>query len=187
MLQKAGLRDTAFIAMSNYYYDEKLNYLQTLAEVRQNNHDLTAFLVFGLKGIASQCKRLHAEIRRHMQKVLFRDTMHVLFKRLRSKRKRVIQERQMKILNLLLDADTMDWFELLERTIPTYTDVKKSGVAIQRDIQALLMLEAIEIRKIAEKKWDLSVRLDWPARITESAFFEKVKNMPTAKTTSFLT
>ncbi len=92
----------------------------------------------------------------------------------------------MKILNLLLEVDKMDWFELLDKTIPAYTDVKKSGVAIQRDIQALLMLEAIQIKKVGEKKWILSVRLDWPARITEAAFFERVKNMPTAKTTNFL-
>jgi Fic family protein len=187
MLQKAGLRDTAFIAMSNYYYDEKQRYLTTLAEVRQNNHDLTAFLSFGLKGIATQCKRLHDEIRKHMQKVLFRDTAHALFHKLKSERKRVIQQRQMKILNLLLEVDEMDWFELIEKTIPTYSGVKKSGVAIRRDMQALFELEAIQIDKITEKKWNVSVRLDWPSRITESAFFEKVRNMPTAKTLSFLT
>ncbi len=85
MLQKAGLRDTAFIAMSNYYHDEKRKYLEALAKVRQNNHDLTAFLAFGLRGIEIQCKRLHAEIRLHMQKVLFMHTMHVLFERLKSK------------------------------------------------------------------------------------------------------
>lgn len=45
MLQRAGLRDALFIAMSNYYYDEKNSYLGKLAEVRQRSHDLTAFLV----------------------------------------------------------------------------------------------------------------------------------------------
>ena len=49
MLQRAGLRDALFIAMSNYYYDEKNNYLAALAEVRRRNHDLTPFLVLGLK------------------------------------------------------------------------------------------------------------------------------------------
>lgn len=33
MLQRAGLRDALFIAMSNYYYDEKTVYLAALAEV----------------------------------------------------------------------------------------------------------------------------------------------------------
>ncbi len=57
VLQRAGLRDTAFIAMSNYYYEEKAAYLDVLAEVRSQNHDLTPFINFGLKGIALQCDR----------------------------------------------------------------------------------------------------------------------------------
>ena len=50
MLQRAGLRDSLFIAMSNYYYDEKEAYLTKLKEVREREHDLTPFLHFGLKG-----------------------------------------------------------------------------------------------------------------------------------------
>ena len=34
MLQRTGLRDTLFIAISNYYYEEKAEYLSALAEVR---------------------------------------------------------------------------------------------------------------------------------------------------------
>src|ERR1019366_7627766 len=41
MLQRAGLRETAFIAMSNYYYDEKKSYLTTLHEAGESGHDLT--------------------------------------------------------------------------------------------------------------------------------------------------
>ena len=84
MLQRAGLRDTAFVAMSNYYYDEKSSYLSVLSDVRAKGHDMTPFLVFGLKGISSQCQRLFREIRRHMQKALFRNTMFDLFGRLES-------------------------------------------------------------------------------------------------------
>ena len=39
MLQRAGLRDTAFVAMSNDYYEEKQGFLSILAEVRQKRHD----------------------------------------------------------------------------------------------------------------------------------------------------
>jgi fido (protein-threonine AMPylation protein) len=35
MLRRAGLTDRAFVAMSNYYYDEKPAYLRILGEVRQ--------------------------------------------------------------------------------------------------------------------------------------------------------
>ena len=64
MLQKTGLKDSLFIAMSNYYYEEKNEYLKTLAQVRAGDHDLTPFLLFGLKGIALQCRRLFDEIKK---------------------------------------------------------------------------------------------------------------------------
>ena len=68
MLQRAGLRDTSFIAMSNYYYDEKTNYLTALAETRQGDHDLTPFLIFALKGVAFQSQRLLKEIQHEISK-----------------------------------------------------------------------------------------------------------------------
>ena len=57
MLQRVGLRDTLFIAMSNYYYEEKAGYLNALAETRALSHDLTPFLKFALKGIEKQCNQ----------------------------------------------------------------------------------------------------------------------------------
>jgi Fic family protein len=51
LLRRAGLTDRAFIAMSNYYYDEKPAYLRTLSEVRQGGYDLTPFLIFALQGV----------------------------------------------------------------------------------------------------------------------------------------
>ncbi|MDQ3255222.1 MAG: hypothetical protein M3R15_15200, partial [Acidobacteriota bacterium] len=59
-----GLRDTLFIAMSNYYYDEKDAYLTALSDTRASNHELMPFLKFGLCGIALQCQRLFAEIKK---------------------------------------------------------------------------------------------------------------------------
>lgn len=58
---------------------------------------------------------------------------------------------------------------------------------LARDVLALQELGAIEIRRTGENKWSVSVRLDWPSRITESAFFEKIKNMPKVRTHGFLT
>lgn len=110
-LQRCGLRDTLFIAMSNYY-EEKNSYLQALADVRANGHDLTPFLSFGLKGIELQCRRLFDEIRVNVSRALYRNLMFDLFNRLKSARKRVIAERQIKILTLLLDR-TMTFGELV--------------------------------------------------------------------------
>ena len=104
-LQRCGLRDTLFIAMSNYYYEEKTGYIQALAEVRARDHDLTPFIEFGLRGIEVQCRRLFDEIRTNVSKALYRNLMYDLFNRLKSPRKRVIVDRQIAILTLLLDNE----------------------------------------------------------------------------------
>jgi Fic family protein len=186
MLQRAGLRDTAFIAMSNYYHDEKPKYLETLAEVRRNGHDLTPFLIFGLRGIAIQCQRLHGEIRKLLQRILFRDTANSLFTRLKSARKRVLHERQLKILNVLLEVDEMALSDLAEKTASEYGKIKKSGFAFRRDFSALIAIEAIGIERTGKNAWRVYVNLDWPARITESAFLEAVRILPKTKTFNFL-
>ena len=92
MLQRTGLKNSLFIAMSNYYYEEKTAYLNTLAAVRASGHDLTSFLLFGLKGIEQQGRRLFDEIRKNVAKALFRNLMYDLFNRLRTPRKRVMKE-----------------------------------------------------------------------------------------------
>ena len=105
MLQRSGLTDHLFIAMSNYYYDEKTGYLSALSAVKPPDYDLTPFLAFGLKGIKIQCERLFKEIRWHVTKSIFINTMHDLFGRLQTKRKSVIAKRHIQILNLLLQRD----------------------------------------------------------------------------------
>lgn len=186
MLQRTGLRDSLFIAMSNYYYEEKTSYLNTLAEVRANGHDLTPFLLFGLKGIEQQGKRLFAEIRKNVAKALFRNLMYDLFNRLRTPRKRVMKERHIEILKLLLNTDRMNLDDLTDRTKIHYHTLGNSRKALIRDINYLIGLHAIGFTKLADNKYDLFVRLEWPTEITETEFFKRVKQMPKAKTHTFL-
>ena len=188
MFQKAGLRDTAFIAMSNYYYDEKETYLATLANVRSLHHDLTPFLIFALKGLTLQCSRLLKEIRKQMQKALFKDTMFSLFNRLRNSRTRVIQKRQLEILQALLDVDKMRIDDLWKRMRPGYQSLDAAVKAFNRDIGSLYSLGAISAQQLTGPPagWEVWVNLDWPSQITESAFFSQIKAMPQGKTFSFL-
>ena len=186
MLQRAGLRDALFIAMSNYYYDEKAAYLAALAEVRQKNHDLTPFLIFGLKGIAFQCKRLSEEIRRNVSKALFRNVMYDLFSRLESKKKRVIAERQIEILKLLLREDSITLEQLVKTNIHRYSSLKNPEKALVRDLAQLIHLNAISVRRDDKKSLWIDLRLEWPTEITETDFFERVKSFPKAKTSSLL-
>ncbi len=192
MLGRAGLRDSLFIAMSNFYYDEKDAYLRALSEVRAGGYDLTPFLKLGLKGIATQCFRLFAEIRNQVSKALFRNVMYDLFDRLQSTRRRVIAKRQIQILKVLLRRDTIDmhelWRELFEAN---YKPLKDGWKAYIRDIVNLDELEALRLRRDnssdgKKPRFFLQIRLEWATEVTETTFFEQAKKLPKAKTGMFL-
>jgi Fic family protein len=188
VLRRAGLTDRAFVAMSNYYYDEKPAYLRILSEVRQGGHDLTPFLIFALKGVRIQCERLTAEIRKHMQRALFRDTMYSLFNRLETKRKRVIGERQIEILKILLDEERLRIFDLFVRTKPLYTFIKNESGALVRDLTQLENLKAINLRWNPSNRDEqiVTINLDWPQEIDEGEFLRRMKAMPQGKSFKFL-
>jgi Fic family protein len=186
MLGRVGLRDTLFIAMSNYYYEEKAAYLQTLADARAGAHDLTPFLLFAFKGIERQCRRLLAEIRLQVQKALYRNTVTDLFGRLKSPRKRVMSGRQVQILNLLLDQGDLTLDDLATRTAHVYA-VRNPHKALVRDLNLLIQVGAISARRLKDRPgFLLSVELDWPTKITETEFFRRVRLLPKGKVHGFL-
>lgn len=186
ILQRAGLRDSAFIAMSNYYHEEKAAYLDVLASVRSAGHDLTAFLVFGLKGVALQCERLFQQIKVQIQIAVFRNVMFDLFNHLQSPRRRVIAERQLRILKLLLDNRTMDIREIIKQTVSTYNSLQNPQKALIRDINDLVALSAIHAARTGKGTWSVTINLDWPQEITATDFMDRVNRMPKSKTHTFL-
>jgi Fic family protein len=187
LLRRAGLTDRAFVAMSNYYYDEKPAYLRILSEVRQAGHDLTAFLVFALHGVRVQCERLTAEIRKQMQRALFRDTMYSLFNRLETKRKRVIGERQIEILKILLGEESPQSLDFI-RAKQLYASIKDPAGAFMRDFAQLKSIRAIELlgdpTNLGAMK--VSINLDWPQEIDEGEFLRRMNALPKGKTFKFL-
>jgi Fic family protein len=186
LLQRTGLKDSLFIAMSNYYYEEKLAYLAALAEAAANGHDLTPFLRFGLRGVRQQCARLLEEITAHVRKALFRNMMYDLFKRLRTPRKRVVAERHLEILKLLLDHEPRTLTELQRLMDSQYRSLSSPFKALVRDLNDLIRLRAIRFEKTGEREYQFWPRLEWPTEITETEFFSRVKQMPKAKTHRFL-
>ena len=187
LLRRAGLTDRAFVAMSNYYYDEKPAYLRILSEVRQSGHDLTAFLIFALHGVRFQCERLTAEIRKQMQRALFRDTMYSLFNRLETKRKRVIGERQIEILKILLGEESPQSFDFI-RGKQLYASIKDPAGAFMRDIAQLKSIKAIRLLgdPINHGPLKVSINLDWPHEIDEGEFLRRMNALPKGKTFKFL-
>lgn len=186
VLQRTGLKDSLFIAMSNYYYEEKNAYLLALAQTRAQDHDLTPFLKFGLRGIGLQCKRLLGEIQTNVRKALFRNMMFDLFRRLRTPRKRVVAERHLEILKLLLNTESLTLSELEEKTKSEYQKLGNPYKALVRDLNYLIRLGAVGYAKLEENRFRIFARLEWPTEITETDFFARVKQMPKAKTHNFL-
>ena len=183
VLQRAGLRDALFIAMSNYYYDEKKTYLEMLGKVRAGSHDLTPFLAFGLRGIATQCNRLFGVIRTNIAKEMFRNLMYDLFDRLQTPKKRVIAMRQIEILKLLLRMDTVGWPEFQQTASQIHKTLTRPMMALVRDINYLGSLGAVRIwrEERENNKIYLRINLDWPAQITETEFFERTRKFLKAK------
>jgi Fic family protein len=178
-LQRAGLRDTLFIAMSNYYHDRKTEYLGALSKTAAARHDLTAFLLFGLKGIERQCVALSDTIRHNIRKALFRDQMTELFGRLESTRKRVMARRQVEILKELLEEDKgIRWPNLFARVEKHYS-VKNPFRMFVRDMDYLIDLGSVIY--MAGPEDHFLVDLDWVTEITETEFFKRVKQLPKAK------
>ena len=187
MLQRSGLRDTCFIAMSNYYYDEKIAYLNALADSHQNGHNITPFLIFGLKGLSFQVQRLLKEIKIHVQKAVYRNVMYDLFGRLKTGRRRVIAERQLIILKMLLEKDKLELMILYEAVKANFANLKNPHKAYIRDLNGLLDLGAIKLNIVGDENLVfLLPRLEWPTEITESDFLKRVKTLPKAKTTKFI-
>jgi Fic family protein len=186
------LTDRAFIAMSNYYYDEKPAYLRTLSEVRQGGHDLTPFLIFALQGVRNQCERLTAEIRKHMQRALFRDTMYSLFNRLKTTRKRVIGGRQVELLKILLEFDELTAIDLMQKAKAYYISLEHWEKAIDRDIFSLVDLKAVNLTQAfpfavtINDKDIVAINLDWPQEIDEGEFLRRIMEMPKGRTHKFL-
>lgn len=186
MLQRVGLRDILFIAMSNYYYEQKVGYLNALNDTRARDHNLTPFLKFALKGIESQCRRLFSEMRLHVAKALYRNTVTDLFGRLVSPRKRVMSARHVQLLNLLLDVEEISLAALTKRSGHFYT-VKNPYKALIRDLNYLIRLQAIRATKLSgDEGFLISISLKWPTQITETEFFRRAKDMPKGKVYGFL-
>ncbi len=186
MLQRTGLRDTLFIAMSNYYYEQKTEYLNALNAARAANHDLTFFLKFSLRGVESQCRRLFVEIRLQVTKALYRNTVTDLFGRLKSPRKRVVSGRHVQLLNLLLKEEEMPLAVLTERTRHIF-NVGNPHRALLRDLNYLIGLGALSAKRLPENnEFLISINLDWPTKITDTEFFRRTKEMPKGKVHGFL-
>ena len=175
MLRRAGVNDMVMVSLSNYYYEHMDEYLAALSESRSREHDLTPFLRFALPAVAERCNALAAEIATHNKRVLYREFAQSLFGRLRSPRRRALAERQMRIIEVLPDSESVSLPDLWNRVRSHYTDLKYPGRAFLRDVRGLIALSAIFYRDR-----HVTIDLDWPQRFSESELLERYERMPSA-------
>ena len=176
MLRQAGVSGLVMVSLSNYYYEHKEDYLAAMSESRQKGHDLTAFLRFALPAVSARCNAVSASIVDHNKRTLFRQFAQSLFGKLRSPRRRVLAERQLQVLESLLDSPTLDISDLFRRTESEYNNLKYPRRAWVRDVSNILAVGAIRM----DEDGTITLNLDWPQQLSESAMLERYENLPSA-------
>ena len=179
MLRQGGVNELVMVSLSNYYYEHKDEYLAALSASRQGEHDLTPFLRFGLTAVARQCGAVASTIIENHKRTLFRQFAGSLFGQLRNPRRRVLAERQLAILEALLEAGASDPGDLLDRTDSHYGTLKYPGRAQVRDIVDLFNLGAVQYHD-----GEFSVNLDWPRQFSESELIERLERGTSAASTN---
>ena len=175
MLREAGVNEVVMVSLSNFYYEHQAEYLAALYESRTHGHDLTPILMFALRAIANRCNALGGQITEQNNRILFREFARSLYGRLMNPRKRVLAERQMRILDALLDAGPLGPEELVDELLPYYVELKHADRALERDVNWL-----IESGSISVHGRRFSINLDWPRQVSESEHFAKLEQFPRA-------
>ena len=176
MLRQAGVSGLVMVSLSNYYYEHKEDYLAAMSESRRKGHDLTPFLRFALPAVSARCNAVAANITEHNKRTLFRQFAQSLFGQLRSPRRRVLAERQLQMLESLLDTPTQDITDLLHNTVSEYHRLRYPRRAWVRDFINLLDIGAIAM----DENGAVTLNLDWPQELSESELLYRYENLPSA-------
>ena len=179
MLRRGGVNDVIMVSLSNYYYEHKNEYLTALYETRKNGHDLTPFLKFALPAVAERCNAVTEAIATNHRRVLFREFARSLFGKLRSPRRRVLAQRQLEILEILLDTGPTEPRDLVNRGRALYLGLKHPDRAMVRDLFRLLELSAVVV-----DGGRIAANLDWPQLFAESELLDRYESMPSATSTT---
>ena len=74
LLYKAGVNVRGYYSLSNYYYQNRPEYIANLNRVRtQGIFNLTPFVAFALQGLVDELTQVHAEVLAEVRIIAFRD------------------------------------------------------------------------------------------------------------------
>ena len=179
MLRQAGVNNMVMVSLSNYYYEHMQEYLESLYDSRVSGHNLTPFLTFALPAVAERCNALAEEIVTHNKRLLYREFAQSLFGRLRSPRRRVLAERQLRLMEIMLNTGPWDLGDLVVRASTHYSSLKFPERALFRDLVELIRLSAVSLND-----GNVAVELDWPRKFSESELLDMYERMPSAASAS---
>ena len=143
MLQCARVNDEIMVSLSNCYYEHKDECLLSLNQSRQKGHDITSHLSFALNAIIARCNAVSGEFANQHRRILFHEFAGSMYGQLRSSRRRALGERQLRILEMMLD----EAFIHLESIWPLYKGLKNPDRAVVRD-----MLDLLELGPVIQNK-----------------------------------
>ncbi|MDD5288856.1 MAG: Fic family protein [Dehalococcoidales bacterium] len=74
LLCQAGINAIGFYSLANFYYQHRSEYINNLDKVRfETGNDITPFILFALRGLASELENVHKEVLLEVQEIAFRD------------------------------------------------------------------------------------------------------------------
>ena len=74
LLYKAGVNVRGYYSLSNYYYENRPEYIANLNRVRQHDvFNLSPFVAFALKGLVQELEAVHTEVLGEVRIIAFRD------------------------------------------------------------------------------------------------------------------
>ncbi len=103
ILYQGGYNVFGFYGLSNYFYRRGDEYRRLLQRSRSARpFDLNAFVAFGVKGFAAELKGINNFIKTKLNRVVYRTTLVRALSQRVGKRRRVINQREYRLLEFLL-------------------------------------------------------------------------------------
>lgn len=105
LLLAGGYNTHGFYSLSNYFYRNRDDYFRLLQETRtKHRYELTAFLEFGLHGFRDELEKVNVYVRNRTHGLQYRDLIRRCTDKRVGKRRRLLNEREARLLHAILDT-----------------------------------------------------------------------------------
>jgi Fic family protein len=139
ILYRGGINVVGFYSLANFYYKNRARYVEMLDHARfQSQGNLTAFILFGLKGLREELNSVTTEVVSTLARITFRDYAREMLLGEDGPGQKVGMRRFM-LFGVILDTD--EFLRPSRRSFPSALQRAYRGLTqrtIQRDVAALM-------------------------------------------------